>query len=67
MKYFLRSQFHASSYLRWAVCQLQAHVLKVLVSLPRKSGVRLTDSLDKTKVVDWEVNRQTNQPGFRFF
>ena len=30
------------------------------LNLPRKSGVRLTDRLDVTIVVDWDSNIQTN-------
>ena len=32
-----------------------------LGSLPRKCVVRLTDSLDKTIVVDWETTNQTDK------
>ena len=31
------------------------------LSLPRKSGVRLTDRLDMTIVVDWNVKSQSKQ------
>ena len=40
---------------RAVVSYKQKYVHRVLVSFPKKNVVRLTDSLDITIVVDWDV------------
>ena len=46
---------------------IQEGLLSVIVSLPSKSVVRLTDRLDRTIAVDWDVKPQTKQTKSNFF